>query len=151
MRSPEDSLGTLPNQNDGERIRAARKKAGLTQDELATRLCVHMMTISKWERGERKPRGAALLALARELKVGPGWLLGVSDEVGDLANSSEDKKIQLIAAALRRVDKMAQALIAGGSPLSLEARATLTARLLHICEIEGKMPSEVSSDRLLIG
>ena len=35
----------------GERIAASRRQAGLTQQELATRLGMHTMTISYYERG----------------------------------------------------------------------------------------------------
>ena len=43
-----------------------RKKADLTQAELAYKLHVNAMTVSRWERGETTPQGAGkanLLAL----------------------------------------------------------------------------------------
>lgn len=36
-------------------VRAARQRLGLTQAELAARLGVDVMTISRWERGARTP------------------------------------------------------------------------------------------------
>jgi putative transcriptional regulator len=47
----------------GEEIKLARELLGMTQAELAKRLDTHIMTISKWERGERKPSGAAAMAI----------------------------------------------------------------------------------------
>ncbi|MBA1447058.1 MAG: helix-turn-helix domain-containing protein [Gammaproteobacteria bacterium] len=37
-----------------------RQKLGLSQKEMASAMGVHVMTLSKWERGERKPDNAAL-------------------------------------------------------------------------------------------
>jgi DNA-binding transcriptional regulator YiaG len=42
---------------------ARRRLGGLTQQELARMLGVHLRTVQKWEGGERCPRGPALVAL----------------------------------------------------------------------------------------
>lgn len=49
---------TLP-----EMIRTIRKNYNLTQTEMADRLGVTLMAVSRWERGERRPDGPALSAL----------------------------------------------------------------------------------------
>ena len=41
--------------NIGEAIRSARKKAGMTQDELAAKLSTTKSAISKYELGKREP------------------------------------------------------------------------------------------------
>ena len=47
-------------------VKAWREAHGLTQRRLAQLLDVDQMTVSRWERGERKPRGRVLeLALER--------------------------------------------------------------------------------------
>lgn len=43
---------------------SARKKAGLTQKELAEKLGVDQSAVSFWEAGKHAPRGAKLLRLA---------------------------------------------------------------------------------------
>ena len=43
---------------------SARKKAGLTQKELAEKMGVDQSAVSFWETGKRVPRGAKLLRLA---------------------------------------------------------------------------------------
>ena len=135
----------------GARIREARDRAGLTQEELAEKLAVHKMTVSKWERGEREPKGPALLALGRELKVSPAWILGYQDAVSELALTLAGNSVEVIASAILVVDRMAAALESGGTPLNLESRAHLVAKLLKLCESSGKVPSEISAGQLLAG
>jgi len=53
---------------DSEQIRALRRHLGLTQRELADRLGTRQQTISEWEIGLYKPRGASstLLSIVAE-------------------------------------------------------------------------------------
>lgn len=53
---------------DSERIRALRRHLGLTQRELADSLGTRQQTISEWELGLYKPRGASstLLSIVAE-------------------------------------------------------------------------------------
>ena len=51
------------------RIRTARRKRGLTQTDLADRLAVTPTTVSRWERGEARPRTRYLEQLAGVLEV----------------------------------------------------------------------------------
>lgn len=51
------------------RIRTARRKRGLTQTDLAGRLAVTPTTVSRWERGEARPRTRSLEQLAGVLEV----------------------------------------------------------------------------------
>jgi len=53
----------------------ARKRAGLTQDQLAERSGVDQTTISKIETGERTPRYETIVALEDALKLTAGTLL----------------------------------------------------------------------------
>ncbi len=49
---------------DSEYIRALRNHLGLTQRELADRLGTRQQTISEWEKGMYKPRGASSTLLS---------------------------------------------------------------------------------------
>ena len=60
----------------GERIKAARKVAGLSQTELANRLSKTLRTVQKYESGEIEPSIAIINAMAKELKVSPADLIG---------------------------------------------------------------------------
>jgi SOS-response transcriptional repressor LexA len=58
-----------------DRIKSARKKKGLSQDELSVFVGVSRAAISQWERGETTPRGKYLSDLATALGVTVEWLL----------------------------------------------------------------------------
>ena len=49
---------------DGEQVQALRRHLRLTQRELAERLGVRQQTISEWETGMYKPRGASVTLLS---------------------------------------------------------------------------------------
>ncbi len=51
-----------------EAIRAARRRAGLSQAELAELLGVRQSSVSQWERGSTRPSTVHLLALTAALK-----------------------------------------------------------------------------------
>ena len=59
----------------GDNLSKSRKKAGLSQEELAARLGVSRQAVSKWERAEASPDTDNLLALAKLFGVRPEELL----------------------------------------------------------------------------
>ncbi|MBQ9526701.1 MAG: helix-turn-helix transcriptional regulator [Fretibacterium sp.] len=76
----------MPDGNElRERLRKFRKKAGLTQEELAERVGVHLNTISQWENGLFTPKTLKLKKLASAL--------GVSE--AELLNGPEEHKIKI--------------------------------------------------------
>jgi transcriptional regulator with XRE-family HTH domain len=52
-----------------DKIRAARKKAGLTQQQLAEHYGIALRTVEAWERGLRKPPEYALPLLLRCIEL----------------------------------------------------------------------------------
>lgn len=60
----------------GERIKAARKAAHLSQTELAQRLDKTMRTVQKYESGEIEPSIAMINAIAKILNISPADLIG---------------------------------------------------------------------------
>ena len=62
-----------------EKILYCRKRAGLSQEELAGRLGVSRQAVSKWETGEAQPEVSKLAPLASELGVSVDWLLSDSE------------------------------------------------------------------------
>ena len=68
-----------------QRLRELRKKAGLTQEELAERVEVHLNTISRWELGIDTPKTWKIKLLAEALNVSEMELLnGPANETWEL-------------------------------------------------------------------
>lgn len=63
----------------GKNIKNARKKAGLTQKELAEASGVAKVTIQQYETGKRQPRLEQLQLIAKALKVRIEVLLGIEE------------------------------------------------------------------------
>ncbi len=61
------------------RLRELRRAKLLTQKELAERVGVWYQTVQGWERGERRPRPAAMRKLCEVLGVTPAALLAALD------------------------------------------------------------------------
>jgi transcriptional regulator with XRE-family HTH domain len=59
----------------GKNLRAARKKLGLTQEEVAERSGVQAGEVSRIERGKRDPQISTLEKLAAAVELPPGRLL----------------------------------------------------------------------------
>lgn len=60
----------------GQRIKAARKKAGMTQAELAAKLHIPYQSISQWERGVRNPKIETIGKIADALNVSTFEIIG---------------------------------------------------------------------------
>ena len=68
----------------GNRIKKARKMAGITQDQLAARMQVeniqiNQRAVSRIETGERLVTDYELYFFSRVLKTDMEWLLGIKD------------------------------------------------------------------------
>ena len=63
-------------------IRQLRKRAGLTQIELAEKLDVSIATLRRWEAGETAPNGTRIVELANILKVSPDEVVAAGDGNG---------------------------------------------------------------------
>lgn len=63
----------------GQRIQELRKRAGLTQEQLAEQLGVTRQAVSKWESDNGVPELDALIALSRYFNLTLGELLGVEE------------------------------------------------------------------------
>ena len=71
------------------RIAEERKKLGLNQEQLATRLKISQKSISKYERGDRRPSYETLVAMSSVFGVSVDYLLGVTDNPNE--KSGTDK------------------------------------------------------------
>lgn len=69
----------------GERIKAAREQAGITQVELGEKIGVSGVAIMRYEKNARQPRIEQLQAIAAALDVSPFYLLG--DETATMSRA----------------------------------------------------------------
>ncbi len=53
----------------GAKLRAARDKAGLTQQQLADRVGINRVVLARWETDAREPSIGSVLALAEALGI----------------------------------------------------------------------------------
>lgn len=80
------------------KIKRLRKEKGLTQEELAERLNVSLMTVRRWEWGNTSPNSKMLVELADVLGTTPEKLLSDDTEENDgfvLFEKGRNKKTEL--------------------------------------------------------
>jgi phage repressor protein C with HTH and peptisase S24 domain len=84
----------------GDRIRLARRAAGLKQHELAKHFDVARVSVTQWEAGKTRPDPDKLPALAVVLKVSLPWLMeGVGDPPKARAQEPDTFTPQIIPGA----------------------------------------------------
>ncbi len=91
----------------GERLKAARELAGLTQSQVAEGLSVSEMTVYRWETGRFEPSYAKLQALARLFQQPMEVLLGGTPPAGESNLSAPVVHVRLkgfVSAGLSRED-----------------------------------------------
>jgi len=59
----------------GQRVKEARHRAGLTQQEVAGEMFVTQNTVLNWEKGSRQPGLYTACKLAKLLNVSVGYLM----------------------------------------------------------------------------
>lgn len=72
----------------GKRIQELRKAAGLTQDQLATKIGVSMAAVRNYENGLREPNSKAMAALESFFNVSGEYLRGDIDRDPAIENSA---------------------------------------------------------------
>jgi len=110
---PPMHAGGRPAQSEGpaigQRIAQARRRADISQRELARRLGVTQQTIATLERRTTTPRSATLLKIAEILGVSPNELLGVEDARN--AHPSARGRVQATFHAVAKLPRRQQAKI----------------------------------------
>ena len=91
--------------NFGNRLKELRIQAGMTQQQLATKLGITKSVISFYELRERTPSPEILVELAAEFKVSSDYLLGIEKKnVLDISGLDVDDEriLKLIVEHLRK-------------------------------------------------
>ena len=77
----------------GERLRNAREAAGMSQQQMASRLGVRGATVNNWEAGKEDPRANRLQMIASLLNVPLLWLIAGSQQVPDPAANVDELQL----------------------------------------------------------
>lgn len=112
----------------GSRIKAFREALGWTQGDLAGRVGVHVMTLSRWELDKNQPKGEEIVGLAKSLGVSADEILGLSAS-HDPASTSTSSTTAGIGADLAAT--IAQAVAQAVAPL-VQAQVRSETRLGRI-------------------
>jgi len=74
-----------------ERLRALRKKRGISQAELAEQTQVHFTQISRYERGETNPNAETVSKIAKALDTTVDYLMnGTTDDLAESAGLEKE-------------------------------------------------------------
>lgn len=95
----------------GERIKAVRNAAGLTQQEFADRLGISRSNIGNYESGSRYPIDAAVKLICEKFHVNEAWLRSGVDEMQSRMDIHEELTLRF-AEVLRTCPDKRSALIA---------------------------------------
>ena len=108
----------------GTRIAALRRRAGLSQSELARRLRISPSAVGMYEQGRREPAVEVLLAMARIFDVSMDYLLTGEEQ--------EKKEEQAVSQTLANAVIQTEGMLArrGRRPFSREELAVLLAAML---------------------
>ena len=117
----------------GERIKAARKQAGLTQQELADKLDVSYVGVSQWESGRRNPKQQTLSRIAQVLDIPLSTLTGIR-------GMSEDELFDSIVRAWSYADYQATVL------QEQDGQQELIERWERICDELHKLHEDVVAE-----
>ena len=82
-----------------ERIREARKQAGLSQGQVAKLMGLHRPSVSEIEAGNRRVSAEEVVTLAKLFDVSVAWLVGDAPE----SVETDDPRIQLAARELKKL------------------------------------------------
>ena len=94
----------------GDRIRSARKAAGLTQRQLSDKIGATNTTISNWEKGLSRPDADMIQKLCEALQLQPNYFYGTegasASSGSSRAVSDEDIKFALFGGGGEITDAM---------------------------------------------
>jgi transcriptional regulator with XRE-family HTH domain len=83
----------------GERLHLARRRAGLSQVELATRAAISPTTLNRVELGRQKLYADTLVTLAQILDVRVDYLVGLSEDDSPLPRAPQRAEEAPVGAA----------------------------------------------------
>jgi repressor LexA len=76
----------------GKRLRKTRKEKDLTLEQIAEKLNITYVTMSRYEKGQLEPKFERIVDIANILGVTPDFLLGLTDDPNKTLGKKEDSE-----------------------------------------------------------
>ena len=87
-----------------ELLKQCRKKQGVSQAELASRLGVTQQAVGKWESGKSSPDPSTVARIAELLKTTADYLLGLTASSSIVLDGYMQEEIELLYKLIRYFD-----------------------------------------------
>lgn len=115
----------------GDRLKAARKKTGLSQVQAGDATGIGNKSLSRYEKGDSAPSAEAIQKLCRLYNVSTEYVLGLTDVMGTSADSSSQSDYSETIVGMTDHKTSARRLLdfIGTSPSRYHAIANITRRL----------------------
>lgn len=91
----------------GEKLMYSRKKAGLTQEQLAEKIGVAKSTLAGYEKDNREPDLLKIKKIIKELKIDSKYLLGIENDIETQLSSNES----LLLSNYRKLDDRGKSIV----------------------------------------
>lgn len=76
----------------GEKLKRLREEKGLTQENIARKLCISRATVSKYESGRRKPDIETMKTLSKYYGVSVDYIIGMTETAAFSSIDEDDFK-----------------------------------------------------------
>jgi len=118
----------------GEKLMYSRKKAGLTQEQLAEKIGVAKSTLAGYEKDNREPDLLKIKKIIKELKIDSKYLLGIENDVEAQLSSNES----LLLSNYRKLDDRGKNIV----------DTVMNTELNYIEQVNKQSIKEYSSDNI---
>ncbi len=98
------SSATQISKGFGERLKTARKHLNLTQEELASKTGLSVVTLSKLESGTNKPSFDVVATLCHSMDIEPNYFFGWSGDFNSEGNTDRRRRLNDLLLNLQSTD-----------------------------------------------
>ena len=131
----------------GERIKAVRKAAKMTQQDFATAIDVKRLAVAAWEQGQKQPGKARLYVIAAKFNVDLDWLQTGEGEMRKPPKpetpASKAADIETIKALFAALPEYWQKAVIDAAKEMIETGETFPRSLINKIDISGVLNGNV--------
>lgn len=135
------------------RIKSLRKAAGLSQQELASKLYVNQTAVSQWERGVTTPNSQTLIALSNMFNVSTDYLLGkdkgfIEKTIDILKDNTGQSRMFLFSSNKENEDDADNSVNLVIKCINLFSKLSEHEQLIIIAQMEGILNSKTTTSTI---